>query len=487
MGKFRLFTHAVILATTPTFLIYPQDALRQTDFHVQEVHSRVPKNIRKTKRYQLASYDDILNFLEEVESGTKDYREKDLRRINRFLAYLANESVLPHSDNALELRNDIEELLAGDDYAFTDLDEDEYAIIPAVGNGEADILFCKSKLSKKWKKTKKFIKKHKKEIIIGAVIVVVTATVVVAVVVTASAGAAAAAAGAAGAASSSKSSKEEKSKPAQAEVSDSFLFDDTCSIVEATNETPAVKAAITEQVNEFKEFFIEDQIAQQSNPSQEWNDLSFGEKARELGAHLAHQTYEEITELVGVVPQLCEEIKDLGSKLLPENLTLPKNELSGDPKDNYENLVAKGHKAIDTIFTTDQADLFTAEAMENDLAHNFAIGFIPPPGAVFKNFANSNKFIRAGKALDRAGFTKAGRNLMKHGYRENSVFPKPLGNPAQVNAHGQQVLESIINHPERVIYERPHPDFGKVIEIVVPDKWGARFTIEGEMIGFLEP
>ena len=76
---------------------------------------------------------------------------------------------------------------------------------------------------------------------------------------------------------------------------------------------------------------------------------------------------------------------------------------------------------------------------------------------------------------------------MKHGYREKSVFPKPVGNPAQVNAHGQQVLESIINHPERVIYERPHPDFGKVIEIVVPDKWGARFTIEGEMIGFLEP
>ena len=77
---------------------------------------------------------------------------------------------------------------------------------------------------------------------------------------------------------------------------------------------------------------------------------------------------------------------------------------------------------------------------------------------------------------------------MKHGYREGSVFSKPIGTPAQVNAHGQKVLESIVNHPKKVIYERPHPDFNKVIEIVVPDKWGgARFTIEGEMIGFLEP
>jgi hypothetical protein len=116
-------------------------------------------------------------------------------------------------------------------------------------------------------------------------------------------------------------------------------------------------------------------------------------------------------------------------------------------------------------------------------SNHFAVGFLPPPGAVFQTFSDTSKFAKAGKVFDRAGYTKAGRNLMKHGYRKGSAFPKPLGNPAQVNAHGQQVLESIINHPERIIYERPHPDFGKVIEIVVPDKCGVRFTIEGEMIG----
>jgi len=115
------------------------------------------------------------------------------------------------------LSQDIEELLYGDsddcEYAFAVAGEEDFAIIPAVGGEEADIFLCKSKLSKKWKKTKKFIKKHKKEIIIGAVIVVATATVVIAVVATSSAAAAAAAAGAAGAASSSKPDKEEKSMP----------------------------------------------------------------------------------------------------------------------------------------------------------------------------------------------------------------------------------------------------------------------------------
>ena len=101
---------------------------------------------------------------------------------------------------------------------------------------------------------------------------------------------------------------------------------------------------------------------------------------------------------------------------------------------------------------------------------------------------STNKLAETGKAIDRAGFTKAGRGLMKHGYREGRAFPKPTGNPAQVNEQGQKVLESLLNHPEKIVYERPHPDFGKVIEVAVPGKGGARFTADGkEMIGFLEP
>jgi len=101
--------------------------------------------------------------------------------------------------------------------------------------------------------------------------------------------------------------------------------------------------------------------------------------------------------------------------------------------------------------------------------------------------ANMDKFAEAGRALDRAGLTKAGRGIAKHGNREGSVFSKPVGTIAEINKHGQEVLEAILNHPDRLIVQRPHPNFGKVIDITVPEKGGVRFTIDGEMIGFLQP
>jgi len=78
---------------------------------------------------------------------------------------------------------------------------------------------------------------------------------------------------------------------------------------------------------------------------------------------------------------------------------------------------------------------------------------IPFPGIFSGGKFNVKRLADAGKAIDRGGFTKAGRDLMKHGYREGSVFPKPQGNSAQVNAHGLG---------------------------------GARYSASGEFIGFLE-
>jgi hypothetical protein len=314
--------------------------------------------------------------------------------------------------------------------------------------------------------------------------------VAVAVVAASSASAASAAAGAAagvGAGSSDSGHSESKKSETKEESPAVSANPKEAPPPIDTNEAPVMKAAIDEHVASFKEFLVEDKVAQQATESKGWDEMSFGEKAREVGANAAHKALDEVTDLVKVFPQLCEEVKELGDKFLPESLKLPASGEPVSPVENYENMVAKGHEAIDKVFSTDQAELFTAEARANDPMNNFAIGFLPPPGAVFKTFSDTSKFARAGRAFDRAGYTKAGRGLMKHGYREGSAFPKPLGNSSQINAHGQQVLESIVNHPERVIYERPHPDFGKVIEIVVPDKWGARFTLEGEMIGFLEP
>ena len=494
MRKLQLFTHCILLATTPTLFAYPQNHLPHVTASVVNYgySQETEEWVRPT------TYDEIMQMLEDLESGELERRHSPLQleKVNEYLAILAKEGILPDEfEEEVALQEDTYDLMYGEDSAFELAryleNSSEYMIIPAVLNSYSgyNIVQC-GKISNAWKKTKKFVKTHKKEIIIGAVIVVAVAIVVVAVVAVSSTTAATAVAGAAGAAASgavSGSSDSSHSESKEEPPSISAVPKETSPPLTDANEAPVMKAAIGEHISAFKEFLVEDKAAQQIDRSKGWDEMSFGEKAREAGSNIAHQAFDEIADLAKVVPQLCEEAKELGSKFLPESLKLPDSEDIESPIENYENLVANGHKAIDAVFSTDQAELFTAEARANDPMNNFAIGFLPPPGAVFKTFSDTSKFVRAGKALDKAGYTKAGRNLMKHGYREGSAFPKPLGNPAQVNAHGQKVLESIINHPERVIYERPHPDFGKAIEIVVPDKWGARFTIEGEMIGFLEP
>ncbi len=165
MSKFKIVIHLILLATTPSFLAYPQDNLGHADFHVQMVHSRLKKNVRKSIRYHLVSYDEILDLLEEIESGKKEYREKDLRRINRFLSYLAKEGVLSNFDDALALSKDIEDLLDDDidDHEYVFATSDEYSIIPAVNHDQTEIFLCKNRLSKKWEKQKNSLKNTKKK------------------------------------------------------------------------------------------------------------------------------------------------------------------------------------------------------------------------------------------------------------------------------------------------------------------------------------
>ncbi len=95
--------------------------------------------------------------------------------------------------------------------------------------------------------------------------------------------------------------------------------------------------------------------------------------------------------------------------------------------------------------------------------------------------------MEGGKAIDRQGLTKTGRALAKHGGREPTVFFKPTGNPAQINFQGQQILEKILNHPNKKMYYEPTTRFGNVIDIEAPGIGGIRFNASGELIGFLQP
>lgn len=58
--------------------------------------------------------------------------------------------------------------------------------------------------------------------------------------------------------------------------------------------------------------------------------------------------------------------------------------------------------------------------------------------------------------------------------------------PAQVNEQAEKILEGIINHPERKVIQGRLERFGNVVDIYAPNMGGARYTIEGEFIGFLE-
>lgn len=251
-----------------------------------------------------------------------------------------------------------------------------------------------------------------------------------------------------------------------------------------TNEAPIMKAAIEEHVASFTEFLVEDKTTQQATGSKGWDERSFGEKAREIGANVAHKALDEVTDLVKVFPQLCDEVTELSDRFLPESLKLPASGEPVSPINNYENMIAKGHQIIDKVFSTDQAELFTEEARSNDPMSNFTIGILPCPlaGSFTKIFSNANRFKEAGSVLDRRGFTKAGRGLMKHGYREGSAFPKPLGNPSQINRQGQMILEEILNDPKNKVYQFSDGS----LKVYAPNGRGASFKQDGTFKGFIE-
>ena len=129
-------------------------------------------------RSKTFKYDDILTFLNDLESGELEKRctDQDLEQINHFIADLAREGVIPNCGNdPHELEYDIEELLGiSDPYSFryAPAERSSYELTPALYYGHHETLTC-GWFKKAWKKTKKFCKKHKKAIIIGAAVAVV--------------------------------------------------------------------------------------------------------------------------------------------------------------------------------------------------------------------------------------------------------------------------------------------------------------------------
>jgi tetratricopeptide (TPR) repeat protein len=303
MGKFKTFVHALLIITSPSILLHPQSTFVQD----------VPPQTEDC----LLSYDAIIHLLEELESGELEQRycEDELNHLNEFLAHLAKEGKLPNEGDDLE--NDIALLLnvSSSPYEYSlCISKDNH--LQALFTASGQVILCGGWLSKKWKQTKHFVKKHKKAILIGTAVIVAAAVVIVAVAATSTTTAVAAAGAAAASANQHHVSK---------------------------HTTPELQSSVENQIASFKETLItEDYLAA---------DFPLEESMRTLGSLFAHQSSQELRDQLANSPQLLSEIETMRWY----NTTLP---------------AGFGHHNIDQKFATDYASHYTAHQSDfNALAY----------------------------------------------------------------------------------------------------------------------
>ncbi|NGX45996.1 MAG: hypothetical protein K940chlam2_01177 [Chlamydiae bacterium] len=386
MKLFRMLINLLLLVITPTFLLTPHTKLLATEHVPFGIASHRALN---SENNLLFSYDELMALIDDLESdrAPEDYSAEEIEAINRYLAGLALEGTLPGESTAL-LEQDIVTLLSPFEYAPPYYDR-AYALM-----APGELTLCKGWLSESWDKTKTFVKEHKKEIIIGVAIVV--AVTIVVIIVAASAGTAAAA-GAAGAAA----------------------------VLSEHDKAPSLEKTIDEKIYSFKELASEEVVLESIDYQ---NDPSAKTTFKDLGALLAHETLDGISEVSSMIPRMGEEIKELASHMLPNGILPPENNELFWNADKHEERYAKGHEIIDQAFSTNQAPLYTPEGKENRLVNTFTQPLLPPPGGLpqgvsvskFRQIATAGRETAA--LADELGFTaKEITHLEKSGTLKRTV------------------------------------------------------------------
>ena len=295
----KLLTKSVLLLSTQGLIASPQHDLQEIHTsHVPLPEETAPCNVLNTPFF---SYDDVLDLLEKIESGTVEEHctSEEIDRINQFIAFLAQQGVLPGDiEQEIALNQSIENLLCPSENCYSFYTPGEYSIIPAVFYWRSNPILCRSWFKKRWDETREFVNNHKKEIIIGAIVVIAAAAVVVTVVAVSSAGAAAVgAAEAVGAAAVSGFDKKEKSS------SGSSVGTGTPPPppIATSPDTSGLKTAMDEQILTFKETIVKEQLLQPVHSPFPYERLSLEENGRALGSLFAPVSY---THLVKSLKQL---------------------------------------------------------------------------------------------------------------------------------------------------------------------------------------
>ena len=332
------------------------------------------------------SYDNLLSFIETIEYGDPSLIESfwNIDEVNDFIVFLSRQGIPDSNTQELDyLEDDIDWLLSDEDYDpyddhwfYTSLnDQNPNIILAPLKYPQPQTLLCKSWSAKKWKKTKKFVKKHKKAIIIAAVVVVAT------VVIVATKGAAAPAVIPAIA---STTDRTPVNKPGEVYTQDEE--DDPPPRPQPpllpeppTHPNPEAQISndtLKEQTDHIKEVLTHE-IPEQSLNIPPKEESTFWREMSDTLSMLSHQAVEDPTNILGI----------------------PIKQSSLDTC----------HENIDDFFGTDYADLFTADAKENQ--PDITVGVLPPPSTLGETAKKVATLARTSKTL--AGTAAAASALSK--------------------------------------------------------------------------
>lgn len=82
---------------------------------------------------------------------------------------------------------------------------------------------------------------------------------------------------------------------------------------------------------------------------------------------------------------------------------------------------------------------------------------------------------------------QAKNKLLKILDRKSPIISKENVDSKQINEQAHEILEKILNHPEKTVIYGELNRFGKVMDILAPGLGGVRYTVDEKFIGFLEP
>lgn len=255
------------------------------------------------------------------------------------------------------------------------------------------VMRCKNWFGKKWQKTTKFVKNHKKAVIIAAVVVVAATVIIIATSGAATpliaSGAATAGAGAAGGSKSSSDDDKEKTRTPVNKPGEVAFGEDSNPSPPPPPHSSYIVQQSEEIKNELSEIVPNDafNVVENEQPSF-WNEAK--NKARDTGSYIAHELYDAVTDQLSIV----SAVSGAFTEKLPEVIK-DKTPFEKDCRESYQEMVEVDHGRIDEMFGTDQGNLYSAESKE--VRDKLTTGMLPPPGTIKGTQHNSTKGWKVGQ------------------------------------------------------------------------------------------